>query len=251
MAHTSLPHDPLGSLERGIEILMCLTGPPLDMARIRKLTGLPRTTAYRLLAILRDGGLIRSSGDGYELGGHLAALMATYQSRMRGNRRDVLPHVLSLYESTRQTVNVGVPQGLAVRYTERIYGQNRTSSRSDGVDTAPLHCTAIGKVLLAFDPGLQRDMLGSGPLPQLARRTITRRAVLERELALIRNEGVAYAQEEFDEGLMCAAAPVFGPGGECRMAIGVASPVRGTPLSRLGPAVALAARLASDTLAAS
>ncbi|HEX4812923.1 MAG TPA: IclR family transcriptional regulator C-terminal domain-containing protein, partial [Nonomuraea sp.] len=91
-------------------------------------------------------------------------------------------------------------------------------------------------------------LLARGSFERLTRRTITNPAALERELAQVRRHGVAYAQEEFAEGLACVAAPVFGPGGGVRMSLGVAAPAHAAPLGRLGISVRGAAQAISGAL---
>ncbi len=226
----------LGSLERGIELLDCLSSQarPMSLTQLSRATGLPKTTTHRLLSVLERRGLIRRSGGDYVLVGR----------RMPFSRRLVLPHLVRLYEATRQTVNLAVLRGIEAHYVERIYGENRVRSRSDGIDRAPLHCTAVGKVLLAFSVDL-RGAAFRGPLQRMTGRTIIRPDLLDQELKTVRRDGVAYSREEFVDGVVCAAAPLFGPDGEVRMAIGVAAPAAGVPLGKLGGAV----RHAADQMA--
>ncbi|NJP26239.1 IclR family transcriptional regulator [Microbispora hainanensis] len=234
----------LGSLERGIEILLCLAVGmrPMNLTQVHRSTGFSKTTTHRLLGTLQRRGLVTRTGGDYMVGGRLADLVAprgwaVQGRRLPGSRRVVLPHLLQLYEATRQTVNLAVPDGSEVVYVERLYGHNRVRSPSDGVDRAPLHCTATGKVLLAHDAGLRAAFLAAPALRRVTGRTVTAPVALERELAAIRCEGVGYAREEFAEGVCCVAAPVFGPDGGVYMAVGVAAPVGAAALPRLGAAV--------------
>ncbi|GGO00762.1 transcriptional regulator [Microbispora rosea subsp. aerata] len=253
----------LGSLERGIEILLCLAEGmrPMNLTQVHRSTGFSKTTTHRLLATLQRRGLVTRTGGGYTVGGRLADLVAprgwaVQGRRLPGSRKVVLPHLLQLYEATRQTVNLAVPDGFEVAYVERLYGHNRVKSPSDGLDRAPLHCTAAGKVLLAHDTGLRTAFLATPAPWRVTGRTVTGRVVtghaaLERELAAIRGEGVGYAREEFAEGVCCAAAPVFGPDGGVCMAVAVAAPagaVGAAALPRLGAAVRRTARQITGAL---
>jgi DNA-binding IclR family transcriptional regulator len=244
------PASQPGSLERGIDILLALSGAarPVSLAQLSRSTGLPKSTAHRILGVLCARGLARRVGNGYLPGGLLESMAGLARARVPGSRRLVLPYLLYLYETTRQTVNLAVPSGLEVRYVERLYGHNRVDSRSDGLDRAPLHCTATGKALLAFDPKLREELLGRGSFERMTRRTITGLAGLERELAQVRRHGVAYAQEELTEGVACVAAPVFGPGGRVCMSLGVAVPACAAPLARLSISVRGAAQAISAAL---
>ncbi|NUR89889.1 MAG: IclR family transcriptional regulator [Nonomuraea sp.] len=233
------------SLEKGIMLLSALgqTGRPAGLVELTGMTGLPKSTTHRLLAVLCTRGLARRVGTGYVLDG-------CERPRSPGSRRTVLPYLLRLWEATHATVNLAVPHGLETRYVERLYGQDRVRSRSDGVDRAPLYCTATGKVLLAFDHRLHDELRRGGQLYPLTPRTVTRRAVLEQELRLVGQQGVAYALEEFTEGLSCVAAPVFGADGRVCMAVGVAGRAASIPLSRLADTVSTAARAITAALSA-
>ncbi|TDD40954.1 IclR family transcriptional regulator [Nonomuraea terrae] len=244
------PASQPGSLERGIDILLALSAAdrPVTLSQLCRSTGLPKSTAHRLLGVLCGRGLARRMGNAYVPGELLESMAGLVRPRVPGTRAVVLPYLLYLYETTRQTVNLAVPSGLEARYVERLYGHNRVASRSDGLDRAPLHCTATGKALLAFDPALRREVLARGSFERLTRRTITGLAALERELAQVRRHGVAYAREEFTEGVACVAAPVFGPDGRIRMAVGVAAPAHTASLARLGISVRGAAQAVSAAL---
>lgn len=238
-----------GSLEKGIDILLSLAAAahPISLAQLSRKTGLPKSTAHRILGVLCSRALAKRAGTDY-LPGDLLSRLGSVQSRIPGTRRAILPYLLYLFETTRQTVNLAVPSGLEAEFIERIYGHNRISSPSDGVDRAPLHCTAIGKALLAHDPGLRQALAEHGAPQRLTRRTITSLTGLERELAQVRRYGVAYSQEEFTEGLACVAAPVFGPGGKVVMAVSVAGSATALPLARLGISVRGAAQAISAAL---
>lgn len=219
------PEQQPSSLEKGIAIpsSLCAGSQPLTLAQLCRATGLSKSTTHRLLGVLAQLDLARRIGTEYVLGDQLGVLFGG-RGKIPGTRRVILPHMLYLYEQTRQTVNLSVAHGLEVRHIERIYGVNRVRSPSDGIDRAPLHCTASGKVLLAFDADLRRRFRDQGSMPAMARRTITRLGPLVQELAAVRSAGVAYAREELSEGLACVAAPVYGSRGRLRMTLSIAAP---------------------------
>ena len=90
----------------------------------------------------------------------------------------------------------------------------------------PVHCTAIGKVLLAYaDPEAQQEILSS-PLERRTPHTIVAPGLLERQLAAVLENGVAFEREESAAGLQCIAAPVLADGGDKALAaISVTGPV--------------------------
>ena len=96
----------------------------------------------------------------------------------------------------------------------------------------PLHCTGVGKILLAYGSGnlLNRVARTSG-FPRFTPQTITSLANLKKELEGIREQGYAVDQEEAVEGLRCVAGPLFDHTGRVIAAFSVVGPVtRITPL---------------------
>ena len=109
----------------------------------------------------------------------------------------------------------------------------------------PLHCSALGKVLLAFGGAT----MPAEPFEMRTARTITTRAALAAELATVRERGYAVTVEELEPGLVAVAAPVFADGTSAIAAISVSAPaVRLTPV--LIPATAAACVGAADALSA-
>jgi DNA-binding IclR family transcriptional regulator len=84
----------------------------------------------------------------------------------------------------------------------------------------PAHCTGVGKAILAFSPAQVIEDLLSEPLPRLTKQTLNQ-SDLRRELAVIRDSGVATERDEAVLGESSAAAPIFDHGGQAVGAIGV------------------------------
>ncbi|WP_176955260.1 IclR family transcriptional regulator [Sinosporangium album] len=238
------------SLEKAIAILTSLSkaSHPMSLAELSRSTGLPKTTAYRLLGTLCRNGLAQRIGIDYAVGDHLLTLAGHGRRPFPAARRIVLPHLVRLYELTRHTVNLAVARGLEAAYVERVYGQSRIDSPSDDIDRAPLHCTATGKVLLAFDQELGQSFRRHGSRTRMTRHTLVTDTALDRELHRVRRQGVAYAREELAKGIACAAAPVFGPDGRICMSIGVAGPAGTLHLPELAAVVRRTANALSSAV---
>ncbi|MFC7587063.1 helix-turn-helix domain-containing protein [Nonomuraea antimicrobica] len=136
------PASQPGSLERGIDLLLALSAAsrPVTLSQLCRATGLPKSTAHRILGVLCSRELARRVGNGYLPGELVESMAGISRVRVPGTRKAVLPYLLYLYETTRQTVNLAVPSGMEARYVERLYGHNRVGSRSDGHDRR--RCTA-------------------------------------------------------------------------------------------------------------
>jgi DNA-binding IclR family transcriptional regulator len=99
--------------------------------------------------------------------------------------------------------------GTDVVYLAKLYGHRNAVAASRIGGRLPAHCTAVGKVLLAYDPATV-EKITSGRLTALTAHSITDSNELARALDRVRREGVATEREESRPGLGCVAAPVFG-----------------------------------------
>jgi IclR family KDG regulon transcriptional repressor len=196
----------------------------VGVSELARRADLSKSTAFRLLGMLQRNGAVERAGNAYRLGKMILSLGDTQESAAHGRMRDVLtPYLADLYELTKQTVHLAVLQGTDVIYLNKLYGhlQVRSPSRIGG--KAPAYCTAVGKVLLAFDPTNADEVLRS-ELPAWTPHTITDPDVLRRELAKIRTDHVGFDREEILVGLNCIAAPVMGPGGKPVAALSISGP---------------------------
>ncbi len=109
---------------------------PMGVTELARKAQLPKSTAYRLLAILREWGYVDRSGSDYCLGAHLFELgnLVPY-CQPRGLREIALPHLVRLYETTHETVHLAVLDETDVLFIEKISGHPSASlpSRASGI----------------------------------------------------------------------------------------------------------------------
>ncbi|WP_416840362.1 IclR family transcriptional regulator [Haloferax sp. DFSO52] len=111
-------------------------------------------------------------------------------------------------------------------YLHKSIGERAIMTRSSMGDRMYLHCTALGKAILAHLPDERVDeIVERHGLPQQTEETITTRAELKEELQTVRERGVAFDDEEILQGLRCVAAPVTSHDGTLHGAISVSGPV--------------------------
>ncbi|CAM5692232.1 IclR family transcriptional regulator [Streptomyces canus] len=236
-------------LDKAVLLLDSLkpTGGPCRLQELVERSGLPKTTAFRLVRSLVALGLLERTGDGYHLGGKLFEL-GSLVPRRRDLRETALPFMQDLFEATRATVHLGVREGHDVVYVERIHGHDALALPSRIGGSLPLTCTAVGKALLAFAPaGLAEEVL-QAPLPRLTRHSVTDPARLHTAIEQTQVTGLAFEEQEAAAGVCCIAAPVFGVGGETAAALSVAVPRAAFRPAQLAPAVRTAALGLSRTL---
>jgi DNA-binding IclR family transcriptional regulator len=221
----------------------------LSLSGIVMRTGLPKSTVHRTAQQMIKLGWLNYRDGQYSLGTRMFEFAGLSPVRTE-LREAALPFLEDLYEATHATVHLGVRDGLEILYIDKISGHDRVTDLSRVGGRMPLHCTSLGKSILAFSPpDVRRDVISHG-LPRYTGATITSAIMLERELAAVAVRQVAFDRQESSIDIICAGAPVFGPDQQVVAALSVTSPVGRVRLDRIAPAVAAAARGVTKALAA-
>lgn len=184
-------------------------GLQLGLAELARKAELPKATAFRLANQLVALGALERSRSGYRLGMRLFEL-GSKVSCQRRLRDAALPLMEDLYEATHETVHLAIRDDLEALYIEKIMGRASMSTRTQIGTRRPLHCTALGKAILAGSPSSLTISVIDAGLTRYTPYTITSPQRLINELDVARREGVAYDREEYQVGVTCVAAPVFG-----------------------------------------
>ncbi|NBM14518.1 IclR family transcriptional regulator [Streptomyces sp. GC420] len=236
-------------LDKAAAILDCFRpdGGAYRLAELAERTGFSKTTTHRLSADLVRLGFLEREGVGYRLGGRLFEL-GTLVPRRHGLRETALPFVQDLYEATHETVHLGVLEDHDVVYLERVHGHDPLPLPSRVGGRLPLHCTGVGKALLAFSGPELTELVLAEPLTGLTPYSITNPDRLRTAVEQVQASGLAYEEQEATLGVCCIAAPVFDGGGTAVAALSVAVPRARFRPAQLAPAVRTAALGLSRTL---
>jgi DNA-binding IclR family transcriptional regulator len=203
---------------------------PMSFTELTAASGLAKSTTSRLLTALERHGLVRRDESGRFSPGEV---FLSYAWR-GGAEADLVslaqPALAQLGAQTGETVNLGVPRdGGLVEQIAQVDSKYLIGGTNWVGLTVPLHCAALGKVLLAFGAA----EVPEGKLEQRTSRTITSRAALIAELAAVRERGYAVTIEELEPGLVAVAAPVFVGSSVADGATAVAAVSVSGPSSRL------------------
>jgi DNA-binding IclR family transcriptional regulator len=211
---------PSAVIDRVSLVLDAFDGPGrLTLAQIVRRTGLPRSSAHRMLERLVQLRWLRRSGRDYELGMRLVELgsLAVHQDRLH---RAAIPLLHDLHRATGLVVHLAVLAGSDVVYLEKI-GDRMTAAIPTRVGgRQPAHCAAVGKAMLAYREDSDIVDLAT----RKTRYSISTPAQLTAELAKVRAHGVAFDREESLPGFGCVAAPI-GALGEAVAAVSVCGPM--------------------------
>lgn len=199
---------------------------PVSLKQLALETGLHPSTAHRILSAMTASGFVERADPGaYQLGIRLLELGNLVKSRI--NIRDsAMPLMQRLHREIGESVNLGVRQGDEIVYVERT-SSGRSSVRVVHLvgARAPLHVTAVGKLFLVEDGAQKvREYAARTGLPGLTPASITVLQALERELDRVRRHGIAFDNEEIEQGLRCIAAPIRDDTGELVAGLSVSAP---------------------------
>ncbi|GGX08244.1 IclR family transcriptional regulator [Streptomyces lomondensis] len=185
-----------------------------------------KSTAFRLLGVLENRGLVAQAKDRgkYYLGAGVLRLAGAAAVRLDVSQEGV-PVCRELADELGETVNIAVLDDdaavniMQARGTASVTAQNWLGRRT------PLHATSSGKVLLAHLPPTLREGLLARPLHRFTERTVTVASMLRGELDTVVQQGYAITVEELEIGLAAAASPVRAHDGKVIASLSVSGPV--------------------------
>ena len=217
------------SSERSLRLLTRLAeeGRALSLADLAAYLALPKATAHRLCTQLLDTGFIARDVNerDFIVGPALRKLAfdTLNHGTVRGLRHEVLADLVA---EIGETCNVTTLDGAAVLYLDRVEAPWPWRWTLAVGEHVPLHCTASGKLFLAFIAPEQRDVLISQlSLKRMTDNTITSVPALRKECNAIAAAGHSLDRQEFIDGLLAIAVPVYDQHSTVRATIAVHAPI--------------------------
>lgn len=215
------------SLGKVLQVLECFSRAErgLGLAEIAVRTRLPKATTHRLLASLKSIGFIEQDhgGDQYRLGMKLFELGSVVLANME-LPREAQPFVDRLAAMSGAAVHLCVFDGAQAVFIDRRRADNATRNTLTLLEGAPVHCTSVGKAMLAFQPARVVERVIAAGLTGFTANTLTTAERLREDLAQIRERGWALDDEEHEPGTRCVAAPIRNGAGQVIAAISASGP---------------------------
>jgi len=196
-------------------ILLTFTeGGNLSLSEIARRSGLPMSTAHRMVADLTSWRMLERDQNGRFRPGLTLRLLGGTECCTTSSIRDLASPVLEdLCRATGNETRFGVLDGEVLRYIYKKSHELPVSEFSPAA-TLPLHATALGKVLLAFaEPRLVDDVL-SRELRNYTSRTVVDRDRIRWTLKLVKNHRFAVSDRELLNNYSAIAVPIFGSTGK-------------------------------------
>jgi DNA-binding IclR family transcriptional regulator len=197
----------------------------LSASEVAAIIDVERSTAYRMLMTLMEAGyVVRDQRQrAYRLGFKVLTLS---RALLSGSERSelVAASLREISERSGETAHYSVLERDCSVLVQRSTGTQLVTIDFQVGDRGPLHCTSIGKVLLAYqDPAVIEAAILRG-LPRFARNTITDPAQFRAELRKVRAQGYAYDEMEFADDMRCVAVPVIESDGQVTSGISLSGP---------------------------
>jgi DNA-binding IclR family transcriptional regulator len=244
----------LQTIEKASEVLALFDRehPEWGVREVAEALGMAKSSAHDLLASLEQVGLLGKNDEGrYRLGWRLVTLSETLLATTE-LRRAARPSMEELAEQYRETIHLAVLDDTQVVYVDKLEGKQAVRVELTSLGTRLYaHCSALGKVLLAYQPeeNVKRIIKVEG-LPRFTANTITDATELEQTLARVRKQGYAIDQEEVLPDLCCISAPIYNHTGQVIASLSMSVPAYRFQRSQVEfrKAVMRAGKLISDRL---
>lgn len=197
------------TLAKGLDILEALSEvEEIGLSDLARKQGVSGPTLFRILATLGERGYVRKSPAGrYSI--TLKAWEIGAKAVRRLALRDIArPFMERLAADTQETVNLSVMQGGGIVIVDKIDSPHPVRAETFVGLRAPIHCSATGKAIVAYERPESLDALLPERLQRHTGATITDRGEFAKELAQVRRLGWAKNREEWRPGVCAAGVPV-------------------------------------------
>jgi DNA-binding IclR family transcriptional regulator len=219
------------SLARGLKILDLLgqASDGISITELAETLKVDKGSASRLVSTLARYGYAEKDEvtRRFHLGPQVVGLSRSVLTRLP-LREAAKAYLRQLMEHTGECAHLAVPAQGKVLYIDQVESPATLRVNAQVGTMNPLHCTALGKALLAFG-----DVEIPGTLERFTPKTIKNKRALQEHLKEIRSSGYAVDDEEFDPGVRCIAVPVFDFRGKVIGALGISGPATRITLQRL------------------
>jgi DNA-binding IclR family transcriptional regulator len=218
------------TLDHLIALLDCFTvdQPELGVREAARLTGLTPSTAGRVMAALKEAGVLRQNPEtrAYGLGAKVLAWADAYSAAL-DIRKLALPFMQDLQRSTQETISLYVLEGYDRVCVERLESKHNVRVVARIGRRLPLYAGSAGKLMLAFLPETrQNEILNAIEMKPYTPQTVTDPEALRLQLRQIRRQGYADSIGEWITEAAGVAAPVLNGRGDLQAALTISGPAQ-------------------------
>ncbi|MDC3414829.1 IclR family transcriptional regulator [Terrihalobacillus insolitus] len=216
------------SVSRALDIIHLISSNKdgLGVTEIANQIDINKSSVYRILSTLAQYGYIEQEEEKgrYKLGYKFLEISTNLLDSI-DLRSEARPYLLELEEETNEVIHLVVFDQDEVVYIEKLEGNETLRMHSKVGKRAPVHCTSVGKAILAHLPtSVVLDIMERSGMPAHTDKTITDKEAFLRELIEVKKRGYALDLEENEFGIICIAAPIFNHLGKVTAAVSVSGP---------------------------
>jgi IclR family KDG regulon transcriptional repressor len=224
-----MPNDNIvQSVDRALQIFELVSSKKegYGVSELSREIPLNKTSVYRMLSTLVRHGFVEqdSETEKYKLGYKVLELSAILLDSI-DLRVEAKAYLKELEDLTNEVIHLVVYDRGEVVYIEKLEGNETLRMHSKVGTRAPIHCSSVGKVILAYLPTSELSkIMEKYELKEHTVHTITVKEVLYSHLQDIRTQGYALDLEENELGISCIAAPIFDHTGKVIAAVSISGP---------------------------
>ncbi len=216
------------SVSRALDIitLVSMKKEGLGVTEIANQMDINKSSVYRILTTLAQYGYIEQDADSgrYRLGYTFLDISSKLLDSI-DIRTEAKPYLQELGKVTDEVIHLVVHDHDEVVYIEKFEGTETLRMHSKVGRRAPMHCTGVGKAILAYLPTITtEEIIERKGLPVHTKYTITDRDNFLSELEAVKQRGYALDLQENEVGITCIAVPIFDHAGNAVAALSVSGP---------------------------
>lgn len=225
------------SVSRALDIihLVGMKKGGLGVTEIAKQIDINKSSVYRILSTLAQYGYIEQDEvtGRYKLGYKFLEISSKLLDSI-DLRTEARPFLQELENETNEVIHLVVYDQGEVVYIEKLEGNETLRMHSKVGKRAPMHCTSVGKAIMAHQPsGIVHEIVDRKGLPMHTEKTISDKDTLFQELVKVKQEGYALDLEENENGITCIAVPIFDHSGNVTAAVSISGPTMRMSADRL------------------
>lgn len=216
------------SVSRALDIinLVSMKKGGLGVTEIANQMDINKSSVYRILSTLVQYGYIEQDKgtERYKLGYQFLEVSSRLLESL-DLRTEAKPFLQELEKETNEVIHLVVYDRGEVVYIEKLDGNEALRMHSKVGKRAPMHCTSVGKAILAYLPvDIVQEIIERKGLPFHTDKTITDKNAFIQELANVKKKGYALDMQENEYGITCIAVPIFDHLGKVAAAVSISGP---------------------------
>ena len=225
------------SVDRALKIIKLISANKnMGVTEIAHQIDINKSAVHRILTTLVNHGFVEKDPEmnRYKIGYTFLEIASNLLESI-DLREEALPFLKELETLTNEVIHLVVYDQGEVVYIEKLEGNETLRMHSKVGRRAPMHCTGVGKVILANLPRpMASNIIDQKGLPKHTDKTITDKEAFFRELEKVEQQGYAIDDEENEDGITCIAAPIFNHQKEITAAISISGPTMRMTENRIG-----------------